>query len=144
MSRKDSENTEVVETSKVSAFTLKRKEKKAIVKAYLETEEGKAITGDVLEAIKYLAGMGARSQGMEISNRLKEMLEAGSVSRMDIFTKFGYGDLTMQKKIRDFIKAEPANRIWVDFKDGNYTLVGRGADAPNGWTGFTPVVEATI
>ena len=132
------------EDKKVSAFTEKRKAKKEIVKTFLESDEGKAITGDVLEAIKYLAGMGARSQGMQISSELKTMLEAGEVSSIDIFTKFGYGAPTMAKKIRDFIKAEPANRIWVVFEGGNYSIAGHGANAPNGWTGFVPVEEASL
>jgi len=135
---------ETKENKKGSAFTEKRKAKKAIVKAYLETEAGKALTGEVLEAIKYLAGMGARSQGMQISNELKELLVAGDVSAIDIFTKFGYGQPTMQKKIRDFIKAEPENRIWVKFENGNYSIAGRGENAPRGWTGFVPVVNAEL
>ena len=132
------------ESKKVSKFTEKRKAQKAVVKAFLETEAGKAIPQVELEAIKYLAGMGARSQGMQISSELKDMLEKGDVSAIEIFTKFGYGAPTMQKKIRDFIKAEPANRIWVQFIEGNYSIAGRGANAPKGWTGFIPVVESEI
>ena len=139
--KKDAEVTENVKGSK---FTQKRNAQKKIVKTFLESEAGKMITGEVLEAIKYLAGMGARSQGMVIANELRELLLAGSVSSIDIFTKFGYGAPTMNKKIRDFIKADEANRLWVEFKDGNYTVVGQGADAPSGWTGFVPVVESEI
>ena len=137
-------NDEVATTEKGSKFTQKRNAQKSIVKAFLETEAGKTLTGEVLEAIKYLAGMGARSQGMEIANALRELLLAGSVSSMDIFTKFGYGSPTMQKKIRDFIKAEPAHRLWVEFKDGNYTIVGKGETPPRNWTGFVPVKEESI
>ena len=135
---------EKAEDTKGSKFTVKRNAQKKIVKSFLETEAGKAIPAEALEAIKYLAGMGTRSQGMQIANELREMLLAGSVSSIDIFTKFGYGAPTMNKKIRDFIKAEPANRLWIVFADGNYTVAGKGENPPRGWTGFTPVVETEL
>jgi len=129
--------TEAETGTGTSKFSEKRKAKKAVVKAWIETKP--ELPTDVKEAIEYLAGMGARSQGMIIANELKNMLLAGSVSAVDIFTKFGYGAPTMNKKIRDFIKASPENRIWVAFEDGNYVLKGQGANAPEGWTGYVPV-----
>ena len=130
--------------AKTSKFTEKRNAQKAIVKTFLETEAGKAIPAETLEAIKYLAGMGARSQGMQISNELKAMLLKGPVSSVDIFTRFEYGRPTMEKKIRDFIKAEPDNRIWVTFEAGNYVVKGKGENAPRGWKGYVPVVESDL
>ena len=138
-------NKEVTaEDTKGSKFTQKRNAMKKIAKDYLDTEAGKAIPAEALEAIKYLAGMGSRSQGMQIANELRELLLKGSVSSIDIFTKFGYGQPTMNKKIRDFIKAEPEHRLWVAFEDGNYVVKGKGADAPRNWTGFIPVTESEL
>ena len=131
------------EAKEVSKITAKRNAQKVIVKKYLD-ENPAVLPANVQEAVKYLAGMGARSQGMQIANELKTMLLAGSVSAVDIFTKFGYGNPTMQKKIRDFIKAEASSRIWVQFADGNYSVAGKGENAPRGWTGFVPVVEESI
>ena len=131
--------------AKTSKFTEKRNANKAIVKAFLDTEAGKAIPAETLEAIKYLAGMGARSQGMLIANELRALLlKTGSVSSVDIFTRFEYGRPTMEKKIRDFIKAEPDNRIWVTFEAGNYVVKGKGENAPRGWKGYVPVVESDL
>ncbi len=129
---------------KVSKFTEKRNEKKAIVKAFLATEAGKAIPDESLEAIKYLAGMGARSEGMQVASELRKLLEAGSVSSVTIFEKFEYGRPTMEKKIRDFIKADEANRIWVQFADGKYSIAGRGANAPRNWKGYVPVTTEKL
>ncbi len=129
---------------KVSKFTEKRNAAKAIVKAFMASSIGASLADDVAEAIKYLAGMGARSQGMQIANELRTLLIAGPVSSVDIFTKFEYGRPTMEKKIRDFIKADVKNRIWVAFEEGNYVVKGTGENAPRGWTGYVPVVSEDL
>ena len=129
---------------KVSKFTEKRNAAKTAVKTFMESEAGKALDNNVAEAIKYLAGMGARSQGMQIANELRTLLMEGPVSSVDIFTKFEYGRPTMEKKIRDFIKADVKNRIWVAFEEGNYVVKGTGENAPRGWTGYVPVVSEDL
>jgi hypothetical protein len=99
----------------------------------------------VLEAIKYLAGTGVRSVRTGVSLELRNLLEAGPVSTVDIFNKFEYGRPTMQQKINDFIKkGEPKDRIWVALADGKYSIVGRGPNPPKGWIGYLPVVKEEL
>jgi hypothetical protein len=61
-----------------------------------------------------------------------------------LFKKFKVGNkevgILLKKQLK---KAEPANRIWITFnKDKEtYFIVGTGAKAPDGWTGYLPVEE---
>jgi len=137
------EDNKAVEAPKVSKFTEKRNAAKATLKKYLDTKP--TLTPEVMDAIKYMAGLGARSQGMVVSSALHDLLVIGKpVPLVDIFTKFEYGRPTMEKKVRDFIKASPENRIWVAFENGAYVLKGKGADAPRGWTGYLPTVKEEL
>ena len=128
---------------KANTVTAKRNEKKAIVKKWLDSKP-EGLKADLKEAIEYLAGMGARSQGMVNANKLKEMLEAGTVTALQIFDAFEYGRLTMDKKSKDFLKvSDPADRIWVARDEaGSYSIVGKGARKPKDWTGFIPEAPA--
>lgn len=101
------------------------------------------LPSDVLEAMTYLAGAGkaARVSKPGVNDTLKNLfLEQGSVSAIEIFEKFEFGRPTMEQKIRTFIKGE--DKIWVAFENGNYVLKGEGDEAPEGWTGYVPVVKA--
>ena len=96
------------------------------------------IEEEVKQAILYFTGTGQRLAGPKVGNALKEALLAGPLSPIEIFQKFEYGSPTMKQKIREMIKCEPADRIWVELKDGKYQVVGKGPKAPKGWTGYVP------
>ena len=52
------------------------------------------------------------------------------------------GRAEMRKATVNLIKKEkPEDRLWISFnpEEGVYVLEGTGADAPEGWTGYTPV-----
>ena len=52
------------------------------------------------------------------------------------------GRAEMRKATVNLIKKEkPEDRLWISFnpEEGVYALEGTGADAPEGWTGYTPV-----
>jgi len=60
----------------------------------------------------------------------------------EIWENYKLGRSEMRKTCINLIKrAEPKDRVWIDFdpQSGNYTLRGRGPDAPDKWTGYLPV-----
>lgn len=64
------------------------------------------------------------------------------VSEDDIWTDNRLGRAEMRKVTVNLIKKEkPEDRLWISFdpEEGVYTLVGKGAETPTGWTGYTPV-----
>ena len=104
------------------------------------------IPKEVREAILYISGTGVRSERAGINSELKTLfLEAGSISSVDIFTKFDYGRPTMNAKMKLFLNpTDPKDRIWVIFENGNYVMKGKGENAPKGWPGLLPTEKATI
>jgi len=134
------EKADYDEKKKVAAEAYKARKDaaKKIINTFLESTESKKLTPEVREAIEYIAGSGQRSARTGVTSALKELLEQGPVSTIDIFTKFEYGKPTMDIKIREFIKnpKDVNDRIWVALQNGNYEIVGRGEFAPEGWTGY--------
>ena len=69
--------------------------------------------------------------------------EVGDVIEEDsIWEHNRLGRSEMRKATVNLIKKEkPEDRLWISFnpEEGTYVLEGTGADAPEGWTGYTPV-----
>ena len=124
------------------AYKARKADAKAKIKEFLASKESKSLTPEVREAIEYMTGTGARVQRAGVTNELKELLMTGPVSAIDIFTKFEYGRPAMETKIRNFIKADPSERIWVAFEKGNYIVKAVGENAPEDWTGYVPAVKS--
>ena len=135
--------------------TAKQKARKeaarALIKGFFEEDSQKRadrqVEAPIKEAILYMAGMGARTKRTTASTLLREMLLAGDVSSVDIFTAFEFGRPTMAKKINEFIKnGEPENRIWVAFDENTktYSVAGQGENPPEGWTGYLPTPSETL
>jgi hypothetical protein len=97
---------------------------------------------NVKVAILYISGKGVRSERSGVTSELKDLLLKGPVTLMSIFEKFEYGRPAMEQRIRGFINVTHfEDRIWVDFKDGKYSIVGTGKNPPEGWTGYLPKVK---
>lgn len=137
MEEKTSFNDKKKEATK--AYSARKDSARKIVMGYFESDESNRVPEEVKTAILYLSGKGVRSTRTGVTSELKKILLAGPVSLMDIFQKFEYGRPTMEIKIRNFINCKnPDDRIWVDFKDGNYSIVGTGVNPPEGWDGYIP------
>lgn len=114
-------------------------------KAYLKQDLSK-FEGDDLEAIKVLAGAGGRGGfSGRVSPKvaiLATLVEEGSMSDLDCFTKFKKGPAEM-KEIMKYGVREVAeeNRVWISFEADNYTVESTGPDAPEDWTGFMPILK---
>jgi hypothetical protein len=67
------------------------------------------------------------------------------ISGYDAYQAFKAGTVAspdLRKYITLAIKTgKPDDRLWIEYdaKNDNYNLVARGADAPLGWMGYTPV-----
>lgn len=125
------------------AYQERKAEARKKVASFLSSDSAKNIPAEIKSAIEYLAGTGQRMASTGIGSALKEALLAGPLTSVEIFQKFEYGTPTMKQKIREFIKvSNPEDRIWVDFKDGKYSVVGKGPNPPKGWTGYVPVAKS--
>ena len=124
------------------AYAKRKEDARKIVTDYFSTPESSKIPENVKGSILYLIGKGVRSERSGVSSELKELLLKGPVSLMTIFEKFEIGKPTMEQRIRGFINVKnPADRIWVEFKDGMYTVVGKGENPPKGYEGYLPKVK---
>ena len=143
------EEQKAVNDKRTAKAKAKREANRAIIKTYFE-EDGqkradKQVPLEVKQAILTMAGMGERAERSTGFTALRALLVAnGTVSAIEIFTAFEFGRPTMQKHINTFIKADADKRIWVDFAEGNYTIVGTGENAPEGWTGYLPTEKAEL
>lgn len=147
------ENTEVVVVDEAAEAAkaerkAKRDAQKAIVAKYIAETE---LDEEVKAAIQFFCGGGKRSGGGRraggtrngLSSQLKAAFMAGEpVSEMEIFKAFKIGRPETHAHIRSFIKnvKNVDDRIWVTFdpESETYSLVGEGAEAPEGWTGYKP------
>jgi len=126
------------------AYAERKAKARKIILDFLASDQANRLADEVKGAILYISGSGVRSGRSGVVSELKALLLAGPVSSVDIFNKFEYGRPTMNQKINGFIKAKPEDRIWVEFKDGNYVVVGKGEKPPKGWTGFLPTVKEEL
>lgn len=62
------------------------------------------------------------------------------VNELDVFKALKIGEREAMALIKTGLqKSEPKDRVWISFKDGVYTLEGRGAVVPGSYKGFVPV-----
>lgn len=124
-------------------YQKRKSEARKVVQDWIKT--GPRIEPSVKEAIEYLTGLNKAARSGVVSELKSLILEKKSVSLIDIFNKFQYGRPTMDQKVRQFIKtANPEDRIWVAFENGNYVLKGQGANPPKDWTGYVPVEKTEL
>lgn len=140
----DEEKAEFDLKKKVAADLYKKRKDEAriVIMNYLNSPESSKIPENVRTSILYLSGKGVRSERSGITSELKELLLKGPISLMSIFEKFEIGKPTMEQRIRGFINVTHVeDRIWVELKDGIYTIIGKGENPPKNWTGYLPKVK---
>lgn len=141
------EKAEFDEKKKVAAkdYADRKNEARAKIMAYLESAESKKLPEEVREAILYISGKGVRSARSGVNSELKSLLLKGPLTLMEVFEKFDIGIPSMEQKIRSFVNTKNAeDRIWVEFKDRTYTVVGTGSKAPTDYTGPKPKAEIKV
>lgn len=61
------------------------------------------------------------------------------VNELDVFKALKIGEREAKALIKTGLqKAEPKDRMWISFKDGNYVLEGKGEKAPASYKGYIP------
>lgn len=137
--------------------SAERKVARDYLKEFTANEANLSIVPEIADALKRL--FGARSGGdhgsvstpkSKIRNAIRDaLLENGMISEAEVFNTSvnmggGWGRAEMKSAIKTFIKADPADRLWVELQMspdepmGQYVLVGSGPDAPKGWEGYLP------
>lgn len=111
----------------------------AILKFVAEQEDH----GLAAEILLCTPGQRAGGGGGSILDSFVEVFTANTeVKGLKLYQDFGTGQGEMRKIVRSLIKKlEPSKRIWVhyDKPSDTYTVMGVGASAPEGWTGYRPV-----
>jgi hypothetical protein len=124
------------------AYADRKDTARNLIMEYFNSNESKKIPENVRTAILYISGKGVRSERSGITSELKDLLLKGPLTLMSIFEKFEYGRPAMEQRIRGFINVTHfEDRIWVEFKDGKYSIVGKGENPPENWTGYLPKVK---
>lgn len=133
------------EKKKIAAKAYQERKREASTKVLEWLKTDPKIPEDVKQSMLYLTGGSTVKRTGAVSELKAMILEKKSVSSVDIFNSFEYGRPTMEQKIRGFIKvANPEDRIWVAFENGNYVLKGTGPNPPKGWTGYVPTEKSEL
>jgi len=124
----------------------KNQKKRAVRKANLMAvlnfvKENTDDTG-LLSAVKFLmpGSRIVRTTAKDIILGL--FVDNSIINENELFANYKIGRVEMRKIIRRSIKnPDTAEKMWISFdpETGDYTLEGRGADVPEGWTGYTPI-----
>jgi len=137
---------EKLKAEKVASAKASRERKQAAYKAIIDFVKSlEEIPEEITTAIKRVSGMTRASRTntkrLLVLAYLKE--NDNTADEMDIFKTFQLGRLEMRIACNELIKKadEPKNRAWVSFDPelGMYSLEAEGVEAPEGWTGYTPV-----
>lgn len=143
--------TEEQKTKKEKAakdYADRKNEARAKIMTYLESQESRKLPEEIREAILYISGKGVRSARSGVNSELKSLLLKGPLTLMEVFEKFDIGIPSMEQKIRAFVNAKNTDdRIYVNFENRTYTVVGTGSAIPKNYSGPKPkevvqVVEA--
>lgn len=112
---------------------------KATLKTFLTTAVCDALPEDVKSALTLITSRSERTRGANWLDLFNTIFpEVGSsITELDLFLKTKMGRGEFRRKVQYAIKkTEPENRFWVSFCDEKetWTLKGKGADAPEGFT----------
>jgi hypothetical protein len=133
---------------------LKKSKSEAKVRVLQFLKDNGPSLGTVANDIKMLIGArgpsGTRAPGLvkSINSDLRAaFLDKKSISEMDVFKTYHIGRPEMTNKIRVLVLCpNKADRVWVKLDDvgEKYDVVGVGAKAPDGWTGYDPDAVKTL
>ena len=130
--------------AKKARSVAKRAAKKEALKKVLAFVKANTDDEAALAAVKLLTP-GARFGGVRAakSDVIVEAFAEHDVIKEDtIWNQFRLGRFEMRRICVNLIKKKaPENRLWISFnpEKGVYALEGTGAEAPEEWTGYTPV-----
>ena len=138
----------------VAVIKARRDEKNAAVKTIIAIIIAGGVDSEISQELFDLAklaqpknggGNGGGSKKASVLSSVKALfVDKDVIDETAIFTELKLGRSDMNKNIKLMIKNyKPENRTWVKFnsEDGEYIVEGRGATAPEGWTGYLPVEE---
>lgn len=123
----------------------KREERAAAAKrilAFLAENTDLPVLADIRLFVKQPGQRGRRKSN--VLAQIAEMLAtagANGVSELVLFKQFHVGRKEMASMIRKAIMPEDADaRLWIRFDADKevYSLMGKGAVPPKGWSGFVP------
>jgi len=133
----------IKKAEKKAANKKKKVAKKAALLAILEFVTEQEDHGLEAEIALVTPGQRGGGGGSSVMDTFKDLFTANTeVKGLRLYQDYGMGQGEMRKIVRNLIKkTEPAKRIWVhyDKPSDTYTVMGRGAGAPVGWTGYRPV-----
>lgn len=150
MAKKENAGTENTEISAAEAKKIAKraasKAKKALKKTALEQVLAFVLDNATEQVIIDAANSlkPGRTVVTGISATIADyMVENGEANEDTLWAEFKLGRAEMRKTGVNLIKKAktPADRLWISFdpETGVYTLAGKGADVPAGWTGYRPV-----
>lgn len=133
------------EEKKAKSREKRAAKKEALNKVLSFVKENADGDEDLMGAVKLLTpgqrfGGSVRTGIKDIAAAL--FLEKEEVSETEAFNELKLGRPGMRKVVKQLIsKRDPEDRLWVSFdpESGVYKLVATGKEAPEGWTGYTPV-----
>jgi len=138
---------EAAKKAKKEARKKAKKEAYDLIKQTIEGIKDPQVKEKAINALKVVRPSlyGIVRAGSATADFIAHVVEAGKpVSEVDIFNTFKMGRKECAGHIRKSLrKAEPKDRTWIAFnKDkGEYTVMGTGEKAPEGWTGYVPAEE---
>jgi len=143
---KENTNEEVdpKKAAKKAKSVAKRAAKKEALKKVLAFVKANTEDEAALKAVKLLTP-GARFGGARAVKSdviVAAFAEHDAIKEDTIWNQFKLGRAEMRKICVNLIKKKaPENRLWISFdpEKGVYALEGTGAEAPEDWTGYTPV-----
>jgi len=143
---KENTNEEVdpKKAAKKAKSVAKRAAKKEALKKVLAFVKANTEDEAALKAVKLLTP-GQRFGGARTAKGdviVEAFAEHDVIKEDTIWNQFKLGRAEMRKICVNLIKKKaPENRLWISFnpEKGVYALEGTGADAPDEWTGYTPV-----
>lgn len=145
MAKKERTEQEIADR-KVAKAAAKAAKKVALTQVIVFVKGRKNVPEEILAAVKLITP-GNRVGGGVRTSRLVTVAEFfqknSEATEMEIFEIFKAGRAEMRKfGVQMIKKLKPADRIWVrlDVEAETYVVEGTGAEAPSGWTGYTPVV----
>ena len=140
------------EKAKRVAAKKSRNAAKKVIRQYMVSAE---CPKDLNAALLAIVGNGSRGRGagatsIQRGEIRQAVIDGGKngISEFELFKQFKIGRPEMHVNIRTWLRYvdNPDDRVWVVFDEEkeSYGVVGTGADAPKGWTGYVPPVEETL
>ena len=91
---------------------------------------------------KMIGKTGIRQSVSNVNDKIRlTFIEKGELSLMEIFTEFEIGKEGMKAFIKSSLLRKNAEEwVWVNYdeKTKTYSMVGRGPEVPEGYTGWVP------